>query len=444
MSTTSVFFRILTTTVLLWLCCVVSFNPLLAFHSGNSQEIANEWRKSSECATASTGFVRTKFENIAGDSIRTVVIDAGHGGRDQGCSGRHSHEKHITLSIARELAQQIRERYPELRVVMTRETDVFVPLNERAATANRNEADLFISIHCNAVGGLATVRGSETYVLGNTENLENEQVARRENAVIKLESNYEQKYGFDPDSPEAHIITSLWKNFHLEQSIQFANLVESHAQAGGRRSRGVKQGAFVVLRQTRMPAVLIETGFLSNSNDEDFLRTLSGQRTTAAAIFQAFRDYKRQVEYAARHSAPTAETTPSEHPDPKAETKTPPIIVVQEPVRNPTQTTPPARAEGTPVFVSESTTKTTQTEFRVQLAASRVVLDKDWSDSGYRVHSVLEDRYHKYQTAGFGNFDDALRAQRAVRKRGYPGAFVVAYVNGVKVPVAEARGLVRP
>ena len=435
------FFRILTTAALFWLCSLSSFNPLLAFHSVVSQEKANEERKSSECAPASPVFLPSKFE-LPGDSIRTVVIDAGHGGRDQGCSGRHSHEKHITLGIARELAQQLRERYPKLRVVLTRETDVFVPLNERAATANRNKADLFISVHCNAVGGLPTVRGSETYVLGNTENLENEQVANRENAVIKLESDYEQKYGFDPDSPEAHILMSLWKNLHLEQSIQFANLVESHTQAAGRRSRGVKQGAFVVLRQTQMPAVLIETGFLSNSNDEDFLRTLSGQRSAAAAIFQAFRDYKRQVEYAARNPQPVAETTAPATIDPPAVVVSKaPVLVAQEPIRNPTQVAPSETPIGKPVFVSEPAA---QIEFRVQLAASRTTLMKDWSDSGYRIHSVLEDRYHKYQTAGFSDFDDALRAQRAVRKRGYPGAFVVAYVNGVKVPVAEARGVIRP
>ena len=229
--------------------------------------------------------------------LRKIIIDPGHGGYDPGCLGANSYEKDLALGIAKKVAAKMEAAYPGLEVIMTRDQDVFIPLHKRAEMANKGDADLFISIHCNFMPNASFVKGTETYILGAHRMEENLQVAMRENSSILLEDNFEETYSFDPNSPEGHIILSMYQNAYLEQSISFAHKVEQRMKVNAaRRSRGVKQAGFLVLRETAMPSVLIETGFLSNKQEEAYLKTSEGQDQIADAILHAFTDYKYEVE----------------------------------------------------------------------------------------------------------------------------------------------------
>ncbi len=230
--------------------------------------------------------------------VKKVVIDAGHGGKDPGCHGGSSKEKVITLDLALKVGEYIESKMSDVEVVYTRTTDKFVALDERAKIANRSNADLFISIHCNSVPSASSAHGTETYVMGLNTSKHNLEVAKRENSVILMEDDYLTSYdGFDPNSPESHIIFSLYQNAYLEQSIQYANLVEKQFKEKAKRnSRGVKQAGFVVLYKTGMPSVLIEAGFLSNSKEEKYLLSDDGQSYIASAIYRAFKEYKEEVE----------------------------------------------------------------------------------------------------------------------------------------------------
>ena len=225
----------------------------------------------------------------------TVVIDPGHGGRDPGAVGAHSLEKNIVLAVGLKLGELIKTNHPYVRVVYTRRSDVFVPLYERAAIANRANADLFISIHCNAIGGAraATAQGAEVFVLGMHRSEDNLAAAKRENAVIFLEDNYSYRYaGFDPNDPISYIIFEFLANEYLERSIQFASLVQNQLVSSANRvNRGVRQAGFLVLREVAMPSVLIELGFISNREEERFMMSTAGQTALANSIYNGFREY---------------------------------------------------------------------------------------------------------------------------------------------------------
>ena len=227
--------------------------------------------------------------------VHKVVIDAGHGGKDRGCNGKNAYEADVALKLALALGQRIEDSMPGVKVVYTRKTDVFVELAERAAIANRANADVFISIHLNS--GPVSVRGTEIWIMGPAKSDANLAVAKRENAVVLQEKNYEEKYGgFDPRSPQSHILFSLFQSAYMENSLRLAEQVDRQLRAVKRPSRGVKQAGFLVLWKTAMPSVLIEAGFLTNAADERYLNDSAGQAYTAQAIFKAFKSYKKQLE----------------------------------------------------------------------------------------------------------------------------------------------------
>jgi N-acetylmuramoyl-L-alanine amidase len=233
--------------------------------------------------------------------VKTIVIDAGHGGKDPGAVNGKTYEKDIVLPIALKLGRLIKNNMKDVRVIYTRDSDEFIELYERANIANRNKANLFISIHCNT-GPLEKMIGTETYAMGIEKNNSNLEVSKRENSVVILEENYLAKYdGFDPNSPEGHIIFSLYQNAYLDQSLIMASKVENQMKIRAKRnSRGVKQAGFIVLWKTAMPSILIETGFISNPDERKYLTSDTGQTNIANSIYRAFKEFKSELEFSAR------------------------------------------------------------------------------------------------------------------------------------------------
>ena len=340
--------------------------------------------------------------------IRKVVIDPGHGGKDPGCNGHHSREKEVALSIGLDLGKKLKAQYPDIQVIYTRDTDVFIPLNERAAIANRNKADLFISIHCNYISVRNRATGSETYVLGLHRAEDNLDVAKRENSAILLEDNYEKTYeGFDPYSPEGHIILSMFQNAHLEQSILFATHVESAFKKLSRLpSRGVKQAGFLVLRETTMPSVLIETGFLSTDTDENYLMKKENQQEMASTILKAFSNYKKEVE---------------EYQEPDISASTP-----QKATNAQTTNNEDAKAP-------TSTKASLEVAYRIQIAAS----SKSTIDARYHniddLEVIKEGEMYKFLVGYFSSAEAARPRLSALKANGFDGAFIVAYKDGQRI-----------
>ncbi|MBO4570754.1 MAG: N-acetylmuramoyl-L-alanine amidase [Bacteroidales bacterium] len=232
-------------------------------------------------------------------SVRTVVIDAGHGGKDPGTVYGSVKEKDINLEVALALGKKIKDGYPDVKVIYTRTRDVFIPLVERGSIANRNKADLFISIHVNAGGKGSTARGTETFVMGVDKSKSNMELCRRENSVITLEDDYTTTYaGFDADDADSFILLNLMQSAQFEQSIYFASLVEDNFTRNGpiRHSRGIKQAPLVVLWRTTMPSVLVEVGFLSSSSDRKSLTDKESRAKMAECIFDAFVSYKKKYD----------------------------------------------------------------------------------------------------------------------------------------------------
>ncbi|MBQ3907879.1 MAG: N-acetylmuramoyl-L-alanine amidase [Bacteroidaceae bacterium] len=225
----------------------------------------------------------------------TLVIDAGHGGKDPGAAGRKSKEKNINLAVALELGRLVAKNCPDVKVVYTRKTDVFVELDERARIANKAKADLFISIHVNSTAARVGPQGTETYTLGMHRAADNLEVAKRENSVITLESNYEQRYeGFDPKSSESYIIFELMQDQNMEKSVRLARLIQQQMRSSAKRvDKGVFQAGFLVLRATSMPSALVELGYINNPTEEQYLTSKDGQAALARSIYNAFVQYKK-------------------------------------------------------------------------------------------------------------------------------------------------------
>lgn len=283
--------------------------------------------------------------------LSTLVIDAGHGGKDPGCTWGDKKEKDLNLKIALLLGSMVEEAYPDVKVIYTRSDDRFIELHTRGDIANRAGADLFISIHTDAVGN-NEAHGSSTYIMGNDKSEKNLAVAQRENSVIVMEGDYEAKYeGYDPNSAESFIIFSLMQYAHAEQSMVFAEMVQKHyAKRTPITDRGARQGPYLVLWRTAMPSVLTEMGFMTNKNDRDYLHSEVGQKQVAGALFDAFSEYRArcnaQADESAKQPAPTpkpeakpvakeepkpaAKPAPAPKPNTKEEAKPTPKPVVKE------------------------------------------------------------------------------------------------------------------
>lgn len=225
----------------------------------------------------------------------TLVIDAGHGGKDPGAMGNGAKEKNINLAVALALGKLVEDNCKDVKVVYTRKTDVFVELNERANIANKAKADLFISVHTNATAGKVGPQGTETYTLGMHRAADNLAVAKRENSVITLENDYEEKYeGFDPKSSESYIIFELMQDKNMESSVKFADLIQKQFRNTAKRiDKGVHQAGFLVLRATSMPSVLVELGYINNASEAAYLTTTAGVNAMAKSIYNAFLAYKK-------------------------------------------------------------------------------------------------------------------------------------------------------
>ncbi len=371
-----------------------------------------------------------------GAGIRTVVIDPGHGGRDSGAIGRQSEEKEITLAISLKVGEYIREHLPEVEVIFTRETDVFVPLHERAQIANENNADLFLSIHCNSSSS-SRARGTETFVMGLHRSEANLEVARRENKSILYEEDYLETYdGFDPHSPEASIIFALYQNAYLEQSLDMAAFVQGQfRERANRIDRGVKQAGFLVLYHITMPGILIETGFLSNPSEEQYLMSESGQAYIASAIFRAFRDYKYEQDalYVSRdknqyNDAPGDSGGRAEQNTERSDL--PPLQGKEAQTENGTSTDP---------FTTDEP-ETPTVFFRVQFASTTTKRPHD--DPAFNGLSNVSSYYHeglyKYTVGNETSLEEAGRLQQAVQQAGFRDAFVVAFLNEERISAAEA------
>lgn len=365
--------------------------------------------------------------NLQNQAIRTVVIDPGHGGRDEGCSGAHSEEKKIALELGLAFGKLIEARHPDIEVIFTRETDTFVALYERARIANKAQADLFISIHCNYMVGHERVNGSETYVMGLHNVEHNLNVAKRENEVIRMEEEVDLNYSFDPNSPAGHITLSMFQHAFQEQSIAVAEHIERRLGAReGRRSRGVRMAGFAVLKETAMPSVLVETGYLSNETEENYLASPVGQMTTAEALYDGFADYLRERKKEDRTDRSVLASQPS--------------VPVESSVFLSPISKPKPRQESSPsVAIAEATPIA---KFYVQLAAAKTQIDTDqekWSSLGTPVRFVREGAYLKYQAGPFSTLETAERAKEDANSKGFQGAFTVGYRGDQKLSPSELK-----
>ena len=317
----------------------------------------------------------------------TLVIDAGHGGHDSGAPGAISKEKDINLKVALAFGKMVERNCHDVKVIYTRTTDVFIPLSERANIANRNKADLFISVHTNALDGGKISRGFETYTLGMHRANDNLNVAKRENSVILIEKDYKQRYaGFDPKSSESYIMFELMQDKNMAKSVDLAKLIQSEVCAvSGRVNKGVHQAGFLVLRETSMPSCLIELGFITTPDEEQFLNSADGQNLMAKGIYNAFLKYKKQhgsTKIAADGASDASDNTPvlaqqttpatpapapkpSTTPKPSTSTSTPSSATPKAPsTPKPSSTTESSSSTAHPVatrpFVEDDTTSVTQ------------------------------------------------------------------------------------
>jgi N-acetylmuramoyl-L-alanine amidase len=352
---------------------------------------------------------------LSQDLMHTVVIDAGHGGKDPGCIGKYLKEKDVALRISLKLGEFIKEKYPYMNVVYTRDKDVFLPLDERAKIANKNNADLFISIHANAASPKAY--GTETFVLGLHRTESQQKVAERENSIIHFEENSEEKYADFDLSPDAIIARQIQLSVFLDQSIYFASNIQKEFGGAGRFDRGVKQAGFLVLYKTTMPSVLVEAGFLTNPAEENFLRDTLNQDKLANAIFRAFQQYKNTIEGS---QAPIVDASYIKNAKAgKPIVSTPKVDQLEE---------------------VKDEVKDTDIVFKIQIDTSRERLSlTDPRFKGEDVSEYVQDGLYKY-TVGLivNDFEAAKKRREELVQKGFQHAFVVAFRKDQRMNISEA------
>lgn len=349
--------------------------------------------------------------------INRIVLDAGHGGKDPGNLGTGRYkttEKDITLDVTLKLGKYIEENYPEIEVIYTRDKDSFPSLKDRVEVANEASADLFLSIHCDAFTK-KTAHGSGTFVMGMHKTDESLRVAMQENASIFKEENFEQNYqGFDPADPDTYIALTLRQNVYLEHSLALSEKIQSQFRDRvGRVDRGVRQAGYYVICFTTMPSALVELGFLTNADEEDFLNSEEGKTYMASAIYRAFKEYKEEIEQ--------VETVViDEEPEPEIEPE----------VEN--------YADINDALISEKVKN--GVSFEIQILTSSEKLGKN--DSGFRgVDKVKEYKIngmYKYTAGASSDYKKAKKNQELLRKHGFTGAFMIAVKDGERIDLREA------
>ncbi len=348
-------------------------------------------------------FLSNSYSIFAQKKDFIVVLDAGHGGKDPGKVGyKKIKEKEIALNIVLKVGKFL-EKEKGIKVVYTRKTDVLIDLWERGRIANKADADLFVSIHCNAHNSQAY--GAETWVLGTHANRQNFEVAKAENSVILLEDNYKKNYkGFDPNSPESVIGLTLMQEEYLDQSIQLASIMQDGFTNGlKRRNRGVKQAGFVVLHQTYMPSVLIETGFITNKIEGPYLNSKVGQQKFSEIIYKNIKKYVQQL---------------------ALNTVTNDVVVVNEP-------------KDEALNIKETPYK--NVKFKVQIAAgARRLETKAYNFNGLKnVERVKSGKIYRYYYGSTANHSEIKTLQKIAKSKGYTSAFIVAFKKGKKIAVAK-------
>ncbi len=337
--------------------------------------------------------------------FKTIVIDAGHGGKDPGALGKIVKEKDVVLSVALKFGNLIKENMPDVKVVYTRSSDVFVPLDKRAAIANKNKANLFVSIHANSISS-SRINGAETFILGLHRNQDNLEVAKKENSVILLEDDYAAKYeGFDPESAESYIIFEMLQGRHRDQSIDIASKIqEKFHSTAYRNNRGVKEAGFLVLHQTAAPSILVELGFLTNAEEEKFLASSAGQNKLAQGLYEAFAEYK--VLFDAQSN-----------------------IVKKDDNGKPVAVTPGKEVK--PAVVYKVQIASTNTK----LAAGKGVLAK-YPEATY----YMDGKLYKYTVGSSTSYDEIVKLQKKI-KTDIADCFVVIFHNDKRITLQQARQL---
>lgn len=385
--------------------------------------------------------------SLAANKRFTLVIDPGHGGHDAGALGAISKEKNINLAVALRFGKYVEQNLPEVRVIYTRKTDVFIPLNERANIANRANADLFISVHTNALPAGKVARGFETYTLGMHRAKDNLDVAMRENSVISMEKDYQQRYqGFDPRSSESYIIFEFIQGKNMERSVELARMIQRSVCDGANRpDKGVHQAGFLVLRETSMPGCLIELGFITTPDEERLLNNDGRVDDIARGIYEAFAKYKNKydrsvsVPYRAKDSEDVnlPKIVPDQEPAPKT--------------RAVTRGKQPKREEATPeqpkreVKKQEPKKEVKKAEvadapvFKLQIfVGSRNLRKGDAHFKGETDYdSFQEGNLVKYTLGASTNYNEIYRLRKEKLDK-FPEAFIIAFKNGQKYDVNQA------
>lgn len=395
----------------------------------------------------------------------TLVIDAGHGGHDAGAIGAITKEKTINLNVALAFGRLVEQNCKDVKVIYTRKTDVFVPLHTRADIANKAKADLFISIHTNALPKKRISRGIETYTLGMHRAADNLDVAKRENSVILIEKDYKQRYqGFDPNSSESYIMFEFIQDHNMAQSVELAKLVQKRTCAmAGRQNKGVKQAGFLVLRETSMPSCLIELGFISTPDEEQFLHSENGVEKLGRGIYQAFVDYYQATQSKVRPKGKMARelsdiregrVSAAENEQPKAEKVQPkmeepepaediinvdtvvPIVAAQESVKKDVivkKSEPVKNSE--PVMTEPSDAPV----FKLQVLASSTKLKPtDPQLKGQKQADYYQEGgLYKYTLGNSTDYQQIYQLRKA-QLQNFPQAFIIAFKNGKKMNVQEA------